>query len=267
MIYFSTDYRHKKKSYEIISSTDKSNGIVTPRPNMNYSILFISLLILIGCDAPRRSRAPTTYINGSNFSDTGSQFISNPTTNPINGVSPTAEQGFESCDLTDKYYSVGTGHFGLCQNTLDETLFKFKPSLTVNSVKTCLIPTYKEQNGASTYLGNPQCTFTVSNQIIRGKLFKDRQGFNTYPINGVIVMPQSLINEYISCMHGYINWPGNACSGGNNTAYCAYWLPRCPNGAGSNQLCMTEGKNFMANLCNNFKSRYPNAYIDIRTKP
>jgi hypothetical protein len=243
--------------------------------------IFLASLLLVliyGCDSPQRTRAPSNWVNGNSFG------TNNTTLSPGNGFSPggtsgttpgspstsnplgSSGPGFETCDISDRYHTIDIGFFGLCQNSMDESLFKFKPSLTSTNVRTCLIPTFKEANGASTYLGNPQCTYTNSNQIIEGKLIKDRPGFNTYPINGVIVMNEPLVPEYIGCMQGYVNWPRNICPNGATTAYCGYWLPRCPYGGRTNPSCDLEAKNYMSQICNGFKSRYGNSYIDIRVK-
>lgn len=240
----------------------------------NIFILTSLLTLLVGCDAPQRTRAPSTWINGNS--------LENPT-NSSGGLSPsntsgsgsgstttpsnvTSTPGFESCDLTSKYHTVDVGHFGVCQSTQDETSFRFRTDMTSTTVRTCLIPTYKDANGASTYIGNPQCTYTTSNQVVSGKLYKDRPGFNSYPLNGVIVMKEPLLPEYISCMQGYVNWPNNVCANGPTNSYCAYWLPRCPYGGRSNGACDQEARNYMANLCNTFKSKYSNSYADIKTR-
>jgi hypothetical protein len=252
---------------------------------MKLTPLLILLLLASACDAPQRTRAPVNYITGNNlgdntFSNSGSGTTnssgnmgsgqgtnSGQSTGTSTGSGQQSSPGFENCDLSDKYHTIDIGHFGICQSTQDETIFKFRTSLTSNSVKICLIPTYKDGNGASTYIGNPQCTFTTSNQVIQGRLYKDRPGFSNYALNGVIVLKEPLIPEYINCMHGYVNWPTNICpQGPNSSQYCAYWVPRCPYGARSNPGCDNEGRNYMGTICNNFKSKYTNSYLDIRTK-
>jgi hypothetical protein len=247
---------------------------------MKHILVFIPLLtMLTACDAPQRTRAPSTYITNNPYTGSttsGSLTPTTPTTGTTTGgttggttgTTTGSSPGFENCDLTaNKGYAVDVGNIGVCQSTQDETVFKFRPTLTSLSVRTCLIPTYRDSSGASTYIGNPQCAYTTANQIIQGKLYKDRTGFSQYPINGVIVMKEPLLPEYIGCMQGYINWPSNACPNGvNSSQYCAYWGPRCPYGSKTNASCDTEGRNYMANVCNSFKSKYSNSYIDIGTR-
>ncbi|MFP5384536.1 MAG: hypothetical protein ACLGHN_00560 [Bacteriovoracia bacterium] len=244
---------------------------------MRKLILLTPLFILLtGCDAPQRTRAPSTWVNGNTLENNNGNGTFTPgpgtttgstqsgSTSGTGSGTPTSP-GFENCDLSQKYHTNDIGFFGVCQSSQDETSFKFNPSLT-STTRTCLIPTYKDGNGSSTYIGNPQCTLTTSNQVISGKLYKDRQGFSSYPLNGLIVMKEPLLPEYYNCMQGYVNWPRNACPNGATTPYCAYWVPRCPYGGQSNQGCDTEGRNYMASLCNAFKAKYSNSYIDIRLK-
>jgi hypothetical protein len=243
---------------------------------MKHIFIIISMLALLAsCDAPQRTRAPSTYINGNNYTNsgtpTGTLTPSNPVTGtptPGSGSGPTATPGFENCDLTaNKGYAVDIGNIGVCQSTQDETLFKFRPTLTSLDYRTCLIPTYRDASGASTYIGNPQCALTTANTVIQGKLYKDRPGFTTYPLNGVIIMKEPLLPEYIACMQGYVAWPTNMCpNGAGSSSYCAYWVPACPYGAKTNGACDAEGRKYMTNVCTNFKTKYSNAYIDIATK-
>jgi hypothetical protein len=241
---------------------------------MKTLLMIISTLCLVAsCDAPQRTRAPVEYIsgNGAQTQGMGNAFLgtngvtSGSTTGVPTTGSPDTSPGFENCDLTQKYQTIDIGFFGICRSTQDETTIKFRPSLTIQapSPRVCLIPTYRDANGSSTYIGNPQCTFTTSNVVVQGKLYKDRSDFQNYPLNGVIVMREPLLAEYISCMHGYVNWPGNACTGGATSRYCSNWPNVCPYGARTNPQCDIEARNYMAGLCNGFKTKYGNAYIDI----
>ena len=243
---------------------------------MKNKILLLSLLAFVtACDAPQRTRAPQTYVTGNNVenpsnssgnfqpSTTGSAGGGSTTGSTSGGSGP----GFESCNISaDTYQTVDIGFFNVCQSTQTETLFKFRTSLTSTSVRICLIPTYKESNGSSTYIGQPQCTYTTAGQVVSGQLVKDRPGFTSYPLNGVIVMKEPLLPEYFACMQGYVNWPANVCQSGSSPSYCSYWQPRCPYGARSNASCDAEARNYMASICNSFKSRYGNSYSDIRTR-
>lgn len=243
---------------------------------MKRLLLLIPLLtMMVACDAPQRTRAPSNFITGNNFQNspgyttnpspgttTGGTNTGGTTTPPATG---TTTPGFESCDLTYKYHTGDIGWFGLCQSSKDETHFKFRPSTSSTSIRVCLIPTYRDASGASTFVGNPQCTYTTANQVVEGRLYKDRTGFTNYPINGVIVMKEPLIPEYVNCMLGYVNWPGNACAS-LSALQCNQLTAACPYGGRTGGACDTQARTYMANLCNTFKARYPNSYADIATK-
>lgn len=239
--------------------------------SMKKYFLLLSLLALVtGCDSPQRTRTPSTWVSGSSFESPSNQSGLVPVTpGSTSGATSGSTSGSsgDPCDLSDRYHTIDIGFFGLCQSTVDETLFKFKTSLTSTTVRTCLIPTYKEANGSSTYIGQPQCTYTTAGQIVSGKLIKNRPGFEQYPLNGVIVMKEPLLPQYLGCMNGYVNWPQNACpSGPTSTSYCAYWTPRCQYGGRTNGSCDTEARNYMGQICTSFKNQYSNSYIDIRTR-
>lgn len=239
------------------------------------SIFFITLLS--GCDAPQRGRLPMKTDTLKDAVDAGTSNAisynpgslgSNTSTTKAETSTGTADTNFPSCDLSSKYHTIDIGYFGLCQSTLNETLFKVKFSMATTSTRNCLIPLYKDANGSSTYIGQPQCTMVnESDAIIQGSLYKNRSGLESHPLNGIIVMKEQLLPEYFACMHAYINWLPQACpNGAYSSQYCTYWMPRCPYGAKSNYACDQAAKGYMADMCNGFKSKYSNSYIDIRTK-
>lgn len=244
--------------------------------------LTLSMTFLVACDAPVRTRVNPlnsnsvqqggintgTFNPGTSTGSTGSGSTTGTTnggSNPNNGL----PDGFSNCDFTDRFHTVDIGHFALCQSSINESHFILKTSLTHQSpsARVCLIPTYKDSTGSSTYIGQPQCTYTTQGQMIAGQLYKNRQGFSSYPLNGVIVMKETLLPEYLGCMHAYINWLPQACpQGPNSTQYCQYWSSLCPYGSKTNQACDTAARSYMSQVCTSFKNRYSNSYIDIRTR-
>ncbi len=239
---------------------------------MKKSLIFFSLLtLLIGCDAPQRTRAPQSWVNSGSLQDPGNQsgtFNPSPSTgNQTGSTGSGVNDGWQNCDLSNKYQTIDIGWFGLCQSTQDESLIRFKPSLTSSSTRVCLIPTYKAADNSSTYLGQPQCTYTTAGTVVTGKLYKDRAGFSDRPINGVIVMKEPLLPEYFNCMQGYLNWPANVCPyGPSSNNNCAYAFTQCPAGARTSAFCASEATNYMNQICTRFKSTYSNSYLDIRLK-
>jgi hypothetical protein len=241
-----------------------------------FFISFLLMVLAYGCDAPQRTAAPPIYVNGNSlanpsnasgsFNTSGSSSGTVPN-NSSGGSAVVTTTGFESCNITeDKYRTMDIGNFNICQSTQDETVLKLRTALPSTSIRICIIPTYKDNSGSSTWIGQPQCTYTASGQIVSGKLYKDRNGFTSYPLNGAIVMKEPLLPEYFNCMQAYTNWPGNLCTNGTTNSYCSYWLPRCPYGPKSNAQCDMEGRNYMASICNNFKTKDSNSYLDIKLK-
>lgn len=230
-----------------------------------FSILSI---FLTGCmEAPMRYRPPTNPLTTPGNGTGESNPITNPgtTTGTTTGGGTTTTPGYESCDLTYKYHTVDIGHFALCQNKYDPTAFRVKFSQT-SAVKVCLIPTFKDTNGSSTYIGEPQCLLvSESGKVIEGKLLKNRPGYQDKAMNGVMVMKYPLLTGYLSCMHSFINWPANNCPNGAQTnATCYSYYVQCPQGATTNQACYNTASNYKEYVCNDFKNRYTNSYADIR---
>ena len=224
---------------------------------MKSLIFSLSLLVLASsCDSPQRNRMSTTLATGNGFSaPNGSN--TNPwstgtttggtTTGGTTGSSPTKPAGFENCDISPKYYAASIGYTGVCQSTLDET------SVAINSTvsdtnRTCLIPTYKDNSGSSTYLGQPQCFLPQQNVVTMGNVYKTRQGFTQLAINGLMIMKEASLTAYFTCMDAYVTFKTG----------------QCPYGAQTNAWCADQARQYMTVKCNDFKALNP--YLDIRLK-
>ncbi len=214
-----------------------------------FAVLLMGTLIS-GCDNPQRTRA-TELVSGNGVTQTGSNGLVDTTTGTTTTGSTTgatADPNFPTCNLSYAYATTDLGQIALCQSTVDETLFKFKSSLSSDS-RVCLIPTYKDASGASTWIGQPQCTLTVAGNTYQGKLYKTRAGYTGYNINGVMVMKEGLLTEYFNCIDSYINYVNNYC-------------PLNP----SNPQCVADASTYRNNICTTFKNKYPNNYLDIRVR-
>lgn len=223
----------------------------------HYFILALSVFALVGCDAPTRTRLQPAYSNsGNNLSTGGSSsgtgtttgWSSGGTTGSTTGSNNNLPSGFENCTFATQGYSAGLGYVGACQSTLDETLIAVKPALTDTVTRTCLIPTYKDAGGSSSYIGQPQCTYTTQNTVVQGQLLKNRTGFSNYTLNGMMIMKESSLTAYFNCMDAYIKYVSQA----------------CPMGAQTNATCDQYARNYMSQLCTTFKSQH--SYIDMRLK-
>lgn len=216
-------------------------------------LFFVPLLIIAGCNAPTGTRIQkaTTGMSGNYTAPpatTGGTVGGGGQTGGV--TTPTAPtSGFESCDLSDKYASTEIGAMGICQSTQNENQIKFRPSLANQVARTCLIPTYKDSTGSSTWIGNPQCTFTVKDKEYLGTLYKDRVGFTSYPLNGLIVIKEAAMPYYFACMDAYAKYIRTYCPA--NPTYSP---------------CVTAANKYRTDLCTVFKSTYSAAYIDIRLK-
>lgn len=217
----------------------------------------LSLLTLISCDAPQRTRLQSAYDSlGNPYTGTNP----NPESSGGNTGSLTGSAGsgsgsettseYAGCDYSYKYHTMDIGHFAVCQSSKDETKFKFKTQLTHRNVQVCLIPTYRLENGNSTWLGQPQCVFTEAGKDYEGKLYKTRPGFTGFAISGVAVMKYGLHTAYFNCMNAAVNYVSAA----------------CPMGAATSTQCATAANQYMAQVCENFKRTYANSYADISTR-
>lgn len=228
------------------------------------------LLILMSCEAPQRTRLQSAYDKmtnpytneyGSGSAESGSF---NP--DPNKDSTPVASE-YAHCDYSYRYHTIDIGHFAICQSRTDETKFKFKTQMANRNIQVCLIPTYRDAAGGSTYLGKPQCAYTEAGRDYEGRLYKDRSGFSGYNITGVIVLKYGLHEAYFSCMNASLNWPANVCAYGPNTsASCSQLYYTCPSGSATNANCAAQANGHMSQVCEQFKSTYRNSYVDISTR-
>ncbi len=215
---------------------------------MKYTCVLF-LVILIGCDTPTRSRFPSTGNGDALQAPTGTNLTPTPTGTTTGGTpAPTATPGFENCNLTNRNSTADLGSIGICKSSQDETSIKFVTSTSDSANRTCFIPTYKDASGSSTYLGNPQCTYTEAEKVYSGHLYKNRPGLQQYPINGVTIMKEALLVDYFACMDGYVAYI-------QSSNYCRVY-PSDPN-------CVNAANQARAAKCNYFKTKYPNNYLDI----
>lgn len=223
---------------------------------MKKFLLMSALLITaVSCDAPQRTRMGATseaYTGNSPNSPTGPLTdVSNP--GGTTGTQPTTTApGFTSCNMayTLDRTTDDLGQIAICQSSLDEKVIQFKSSQNNTSARVCLIATYKDSSGASTYITvQPQCTYTDAGKLYSGSLVKNRSGFEGYPLNGVMIMKENLLVEYYQCMDAY-------------TKYISAYCPNSPN----HPQCVAGANAQRAYICNTFKAKYPKHYLDIRLK-
>lgn len=241
---------------------------------MRFSLITFMALILTGCDQPQRNRLPNHVIPGSTNPVSTNSSWGNPFSNgntgttqsggPSSATGGTKPPGFENCDLSHRYYATNIGHMGICQSALDEKVIAVSSSISDNN-RTCLIPTYKESSGSSTYLGQPQCYQPQVNQVMNGTLYRTRTSYNHLPLNAVMVMKESSLSAYFTCMDAYSNFPQSICpQGPQSNPNCQQLFTNCPNGPQSNNYCHSVAQQNMTTKCEDFKATH--SYIDIRLK-
>ena len=243
---------------------------------MKIIFFTLSVFLLAGCDQPQRNRLSNTIIpsasNPSSVNNSwGNPFGNNTgtTTGTVGGttgttIGSTRPPGFENCDISQKYYAPNINYMGICQSTLDEKSVAVNSSVS-DANRTCLIPTYKDTAGSSTYLGQPQCYMPKANEIMMGTLHRTRTAFNHLPLNGVMIMKEASLTAYFTCMDAYVRFPQSMCPSGAQTNQACYQLyVSCPNGAQTNSYCHSVAQQNMTQKCNDFKTVH--AYLDIRLK-
>ncbi|MBA2403415.1 MAG: hypothetical protein H0V66_01480 [Bdellovibrionales bacterium] len=245
-------YRNPKKTHEIILNTEKQDELVGEYMKKLLVPLFLVLLVN-ACDSPQRNRLASSVNTGNGLGQPTGNVNQNPWStgstggSSTGGTTPTKPPGFENCDISPKYYASEINYMGICQSSQDETKVAVNSTVS-DSVRTCMIPTYKSSSGSSTYIGQPQCFAPQEGVVTMGQLHKTRSGFTNSPLNGVMVMKEGSLTAYFTCMDAYITFSH----------------PQCPYGANTNQYCSQMANSIMTTKCNNFKVDH--SYIDIRLK-
>lgn len=239
---------------------------------MKTLLTILTLFSFIACEAPQRTRIQQAYDSlgnpiGDGYKSSPDKDKDLPVDQPTNPPVSQLPSEYSHCDYSYKYHTIDIGHFAICQSRTDETKFRFRTQMSNQHVQVCLIPTYRSPSGSSTYLGNPQCTFTKAGEDHEGRLYKDRPGFSGHTINGVIVLKYGLHTSYYTCMNAAINWPMNACPQGVNTSQaCMLDFNNCPYGSATNASCAAKANQYMTRVCEDFKLKYSHSYADISTR-
>lgn len=176
--------------------------------------LLLSLILIASCDAPRTDRkvaagstspslfnpymgttssgnttSGTTSGGTSTGGDTGSVVIpadANGCSWSMDGVS-----GFQSQSAhldPNGEDTASEGAYTVCQSTSNPSDVYIQTKAPQNIEQLCLIPTYHSGSN-SVYVGEPRCLNITSNTTLyKVGLIKNRAGFTSYPITGVMIM-------------------------------------------------------------------------------
>lgn len=231
--------------------------------------LMIALLIVVaGCDTPTRSRFPSSSSSNALGTPPGTGTLTPVPVVPVvpgtptTPTTPVTTPGFENCAnmgislMYDPYATCVEkqtnpsapcpSRVSLCKSSLNETMVRFTTTVSNTTNRYCIIPTYKDTAGNSTYLGDPQCTYVNANQVYNGSVIKNRNGFTQLPVTGLMVMFEGMLVEYYACMDSY-------------SKYIQYYCPAQPTYA----PCVQGASNYRAQICNQFKTKYSNFYLDL----
>mgnify|MGYP007063383099 CR=1 FL=1 len=202
-----------------------------------FIVLFLS--IMYSCEKPR-SRRPTTLedskerfsyspsyempqsintnqidTNDKGFDDKNNS--DNSSTSSTENVSIPQEISHCTWNLDGKtklqYNHQIIGDYTLCQASNDESTIWIQVSNPITDSALCFVPVTSDNNN-STYVGEPRCTYIYEqSKVYPIKLYKNRSGYYSYPINGVMVMkdkpvyfpqpfnmPKLVPDAYIFCM-------------------------------------------------------------------
>lgn len=220
-----------------------------------FPLLCSMAILLSGCDAPgggrSRSRVPgstaISNLSSTAFSPAPTGTLGDNSTNNNTGSNSNtnvqSETGYANCNLNNLQGNSFLGNLAICHSSVDETKIKVKFNSADQSDGTCFIPTHKNPDGTSIYIGVAQCTYHTNGQILNGTLVKNRQGYSTASLNGVMIMKRSYLNDYFACMDAIPNFITNNCP--TNTT----------------NTCYAQAQAFMGQVCSYFKNR--GNYLDL----
>jgi hypothetical protein len=104
----------------------------------------------------------------------------------VDGINGFQNSGHAHLSPTES--SASEGAFTICQSRTNETIIYLQLKASINDAQVCVFPTY-EADGKSVYLGEPRCLLAQSPKTIyKVNLLKNRSGYSSYPVTGVMVM-------------------------------------------------------------------------------
>ena len=204
---------------------------------------FLFVLLALSCDAPRTDRRHKVQGNES-FNLFGQPITPPPSSTatppPAGGAvnesggtvggqripsevshcrwSDDGENGFQSAaaHLSPEENSLQEGGYTLCQSRANPLEVYLQIKSPITDAQLCLIPTYNS-GGNSVYLGEPRCLYTNSTRkLYKVALIKNRQGYTSYPITGVMLMKDKAY-QYDEPFYQLILSP-------DAYMYCSQWL-------------------------------------------
>lgn len=200
------------------------------------------------CDNPTRTRLqpvadivdPST--NNNVVGTDGGSGQETPGSTPTD-PDPTIDDGFQDCNLGYQYYGGSQiGNFGLCQSTLNPSVFKVKLAKADKSLGNCFVPVHIVDGGNSFKLGIAECVHNDAGKTYDMTLTRQRPE----ALNGVMVIKAgSAINAYMSCMSAKVDYMRS--------------VPNCQ----YSQQCMIQANNHANYICTQFVGTYSTFYRQV----
>ncbi len=220
-----------------------------------FTILFGLILTLIACDAPQQVRYDG--IGGYSQDSMGSYFDSTTGTSSDEvgtnvgnmEFNTTQEQGlgagFSNCSLNVTHYTSDVGYFAVCQSSTNNDQIALKFQETDFTQGSCVVPLNRDASGTTVYLGSAQCTYHNANQVLQATLVKNRVGYETKPVNSLMIMKRSTLSSFFGCMDAVPNFL-------YNNIQCR----ACPANCSSQTWtqCLSAAQADMSRLCGYFES-------------
>lgn len=212
---------------------------------MKVFIILTTTLIFMACDSPTRTRFQDVSSQPVNIADEEAQTTDTDGKDIPGGTptTPVVDDGFADCNLGYQYYGgPQIKSFGICQSTLNETVFKVKLAEQDLSVGTCFVPVHIINGGSSFKLGIAECVHNRADQEYDMTLTKERGE----PVNGVMVIKAGpAINAYMSCMSAKVDYIRS--------------IPNCQ----YSQSCVQQADNWANHVCTQFVGTYSTFYSQV----
>lgn len=223
--------------------------------------IFLFLLALSGCDAPRESRLGNSETSESDPLFNQNEPIFNEEEPPSDwntDTNLTKAPGYENCLITPRYGNSnqaygGTktiGTVGACRNEQSTNEFLVSFSRADGGETTCVQPIHTE-NDRSFYVGREKCINHSSNSVHSFVLGANRPGYENRQINALIVYKLGSKTAFYACMDSF--------------AMAVIQSPFCQqnkdNWGYPNAACLTYAQQAQAQVCSSFKRNHP--YVKV----
>jgi len=193
------------------------------------------------CDAPRTERRvgsgrandliygnPTYNNNYNNFNENSNNDFSDKGNDENQLMIPSdakhctwstsinAPYSYRHPHLSPDEQNSYEGGYTICQSTSNETDIYLQLKNPIMNHQLCLIPTHHSGNN-SVYIGEPRCLYVKANNVIyKISLIKNRTGYTSYPVTGVMMMRDKAY-EYGAPFYQVILSP-------DAYIFCSQWL-------------------------------------------